>query len=66
MDVTEWSYREFPGKLPDAQPGYFLGYDEDDQPYILKMEHAQRRVMDGGYARRNAGRRRADRACAGA
>jgi len=33
MDVTEWSYREFPGKPHDGEPGYFLGYDDDDQPF---------------------------------
>lgn len=36
MDVTTWEYRECDGLPHDGEPGYFLGYDEDHQPYILK------------------------------
>jgi hypothetical protein len=36
MDVTEWTYKEFDGLPPNGESGYFLGYDADLQPYILK------------------------------
>lgn len=36
MDVTTWTYTEFDGLPPDAEPGYFVGFDADRQPYILK------------------------------
>lgn len=36
MDVTEWKYAEIAGMPPDGEPGYFIGYDADLQPFILK------------------------------
>lgn len=36
MDVTEWRYKEFPGTPHDGESGYYIGYDADLQPYLLK------------------------------
>lgn len=36
MEATLWEYRESDGTPHDGEPGYFLGYDADKQPYILK------------------------------
>lgn len=41
MDVTEWTYKEFPGLPGDGEPGYFLGFDADLQPYVLKWRSGE-------------------------
>lgn len=46
MDAVEWTYQKFPGMPGDGEPGYFLGFDDDLQPYILKW-CVRSRVREG-------------------
>lgn len=36
MDVTDYKFETFEGLPPDAEPGYFFGFDKDNQPYIFR------------------------------